>query len=100
MTRIIPHPLSIFQSLNLFIDMSTHIKQTSTNVPRSYDDSLSKWCATQRLRCKEILNGNENIKTPMTRVQFQMLENIGFDMSMKRKSYDRSVLDKKWDDKL
>lgn len=36
----------------------------------------------------------------MTRVQFQMLENIGFDMSMKRKSYDRSVLDKKWDDKL
>lgn len=71
-----------------------------TNVPRSYDESLSKWCATQRQRCKEVMTGGDTAKTPMTRIQFQALESIGFDMSVKRKHYDRSVLDKKWDEKF
>ncbi|KAL7538248.1 hypothetical protein ACHAXR_008422 [Thalassiosira sp. AJA248-18] len=66
-----------------------------TNVPRKYDDGLSKWCATQRLRCKEFMNGDA--KTPMTLLQFQALESIGFDMSTKRKQYDRAVIDKKWE---
>jgi len=69
-----------------------------TNVPRSYDDGLSKWCATQRLRCKEVINGDS--KTAMTRTQFQALESIEFNMSAKRKQYDRSVLDKKWEEKF
>ena len=82
--------------------LSSHlvIVINSTNVPRNHDDSLSKWCATQRLRCKEIVSGDSTIKTPMTRAQFQALEQIGFDMSTKRKSYDRSTLDKKWDEKF
>mmetsp|Transcript_10065 Transcript_10065/g.18107 ORF Transcript_10065/g.18107 Transcript_10065/m.18107 type:complete len:601 (-) Transcript_10065:190-1992(-) len=69
-----------------------------TNVPRSYDDALSKWCATQRLRCKEVMIGDT--KTPMTQTQFQALQGIGFDMAVKRKQYDRSVLDKKWVEKF
>lgn len=72
--------------------------QGDTNVPRSYDDGLSKWCATQRMRCKEVMNGDN--KTPMTRTQFQALESIDFDMDRKRKIYDRSVIDKKWEDKF
>jgi len=41
-----------------------------------------------------------NAKTPMTRRQFQVLVSIGFNMSDKRKQYDRSVIDKKWEEKL
>lgn len=69
-----------------------------TNVPRNYDDSLSKWCATQRLRCKEVMNGD--VKATMTQTQFQALDALGFNMSQKRKHYDRTVVDKKWEDKL
>eukprot|EP00584_Thalassiosira_punctigera_P022558 CAMPEP_0172567880 /NCGR_PEP_ID=MMETSP1067-20121228/117597_1 /TAXON_ID=265564 ORGANISM="Thalassiosira punctigera, Strain Tpunct2005C2" /NCGR_SAMPLE_ID=MMETSP1067 /ASSEMBLY_ACC=CAM_ASM_000444 /LENGTH=522 /DNA_ID=CAMNT_0013359327 /DNA_START=74 /DNA_END=1642 /DNA_ORIENTATION=+ len=81
-----------FESLRRYKEMHGH-----TNVPRSYDESLSKWCATQRLRCKELMKGDP--KTPMTRLQFQALESIGFNMCRKRKLYDRTVLDKNWDDK-
>jgi hypothetical protein len=70
----------------------------STNVPRSYDDRLSKWCAVQRMRCKEFMAGDP--KTPMTKAQYQALRGIGFNMDDKRKRYDRSVIDKKWEDKL
>ena len=67
-------------------------------MPRNYDDSLSKWCATQRLRCKEVMNGD--VKATMTQTQFQALDALGFNMSQKRKHYDRTVVDKKWEDKL
>ncbi len=39
-------------------------------------------------------------KNPLTREQFQQLKNIGFVTSAKRKKYDRSVLDRKWEEKL
>jgi hypothetical protein len=39
-------------------------------------------------------------KNPLTREQFQLLESIGFGTSAKRKKYDRSVLDRKWEEKL
>ena len=70
----------------------------STNVPRSYDDRLSKWCAVQRMRCKEVMTGDP--KTPMTKAQYQALKDIGFNMDDKRKRYDRAVIDRKWEDKL
>ena len=70
----------------------------SSNVPRSYDDRLSKWCAVQRMRCKEVMTGDP--KTPMTKAQYQALKDIGFNMDDKRKRYDRAVIDRKWEDKL
>ncbi len=36
----------------------------------------------------------------ITREQLQLLLSIGFDVSDKRKQYDRSVIDKKWEEKL
>ena len=36
----------------------------------------------------------------MTKQQFLALQSIGFDMSQKRKTYDRTVLDKNWDKKF
>lgn len=69
----------------------------SCNVARSYNDTLSKWCNTQRVRCQAMLAGATDV--PMTREQFRALEGIGFNMSRKRKVYDRSVLDRKWDEK-
>lgn len=66
-----------------------------TNVPRNYNVSLSKWCSTQRLRCKAVMSGDT--KTAMSETQFQALESIGFEMRRQRKYYNRSVLDKKWE---
>ena len=63
-----------------------------------YDDRLSKWCAVQRMRCKEVMTSDP--KTPMTKAQYQALKDIGFNMDDKRKRYDRAVIDRKWEDKL
>jgi len=68
-----------------------------TNVPRSADNTLSKWCNTQRKRCKELLKGDT--KTPMTRMQFRALESIGFDIHRDRKQ-NRELIDRKWDEKF
>lgn len=76
-------------------------------MPRSYDDTLSKWCAVQRARCREIMAGGTGSggggalnNTPMTRAQFRALEDVGLNMSLKRKYYDRSVLDRNWEAKF
>jgi len=68
-----------------------------TNVPRSVDNTLSKWCNTQRKRCKELLKGDA--KTPMTRTQFQALESIGFEIHRDRKQ-NRELIDRKWEEKF
>lgn len=70
----------------------------STHVPRGYDEALSKWCATQRMRCRELMNGDT--KTPLNQAQFHALQSLGFEMSVKRKQYDRSMIDKKWEERL
>ena len=84
----------------------------STNVSRKIDRVLSVWCQTQRVRCKVTLNskggvaaaGNvilsDNKSNPLTKEQFQLLEGIGFATSAKRKKYDSSVNDRKWEEKL
>ncbi len=84
----------------------------SINVSRNKDGALSRWCQTQRVRCKITLNrkggvaaaGNvilsDNKSNPLTKEQFQLLEGIGFATSAKRKKYDSSVNDRKWEEKL
>lgn len=87
-------PSTIFHSSTISIIFIAH----STHVPRGYDEALSKWCATQRMRCKEVMNGDT--KTPLNKAQFHALQSIGFEMSVKRKQYDRSMIDKKWEERL
>ena len=70
-----------------------------TNVPRSYDDALSKWCHTQRSRCKEILKGDA-VASIMTQEQFNSLRQIGFNMQVERKAYDSQKIDQMWDDRF
>ena len=70
-----------------------------TNVPRSYDDTLSKWCHTQRSRCKEMLKGDA-VSSVMTEEQFNSLKHIGFDMQVERKAYDSQKIDQMWDDRF
>ncbi|KAL3756432.1 hypothetical protein ACHAWU_007703 [Discostella pseudostelligera] len=83
-----------------------------TNVSRKIDRVLSVWCQTQRVRCKVTLNskggvaaaGNvilsDNKSNPLTKEQFQLLEGIGFATSAKRKKYDSSMNDRKWEEKF
>ncbi|EJK70073.1 hypothetical protein THAOC_08603 [Thalassiosira oceanica] len=70
-----------------------------TNVPRSYDDTLSKWCHTQRGRCKEILKGDA-VASIMTQEQFESLRQIGFNMKVERKAYDSQKIDQMWDERF
>ncbi|KAL7554268.1 hypothetical protein ACHAWF_017712, partial [Thalassiosira exigua] len=65
------------------------------DVPQSHDAKLSKWCVTQRSRCKEILAGEPSAMTPM---QFRALEGMGFNMTAQRKTYDRRGLEQKWEE--
>jgi hypothetical protein len=44
------------------------------------------------------MNGDN--KTAMTKAQFQALPSIEFNMDDKRKRYDWSVMDQKWEDKF
>jgi hypothetical protein len=43
---------------------------------------------------------SDNKSNPLTKEQFQLLEGIGFATSAKRKKYDSSVNDRKWEEKL
>lgn len=102
--------LSSCPLLAAFFSLSLHVVFCSTNVSRKNDVVLSRWCATQRVRCNLTSDKggaaaagevtlNDSKKNPLTREQFQLLEGIGFATSAKRKKYDRSVIDKKWEEK-
>ena len=97
----------VSHSGDLFVSVFTHLFCCSFNVSRKIDAVLSKWCSTQRVRCKltpgsggaggvTLYNSNKN---PLTSEQFQLLESIGFNMADKRKKYDRSVIETRWEER-